>query len=355
MHGSIYDRLLLHDVSRRDFLKFCSTMAGVLGLEAAMGPRIAKAIGKADKPSVVWLHFQECTGDTESFLRTYKPAAADIVLDILSIDYHETIMAPSGKSAEKSLEDAVSKGGYIAIVEGAIPMKDGGQYGCVGGKSMLEIARHVCGKAAAVINVGSCSAFGGIAAAKPNPTGAVSTAEAVPGITYINLPGCPVNVENITATVVHYLTFGSLPTMDSLHRPLFAYGKRIHDNCERRGHFDAGQFARAWGDEGHRQGWCLYELGCKGPASYMNCPTVKYNEGTSWPVQAGHPCYACGQPNAWDEFTPIYRRLEGIPGVNVHDTADKVGTVAVGAALAGVAVHAVGRAIKQSVSKKDEE
>ncbi len=356
MNVKLSDRLLHHGVSRREFLEFCTAMAGVLGLDAAFGPKIARAIEKGAKPSVVWLQFQECTGDTEALLRTYKPGIGDIVLDILSIDYHETIMAPSGKNAEKSLMDAIkNKGKYICLVEGAIPMKDDGLYCCIGGKTALSIAREVCGNAMATINVGSCSAFGGLAAAKPNPTGAVGTAEAVPGITYVNLPGCPVNTENLVATIVHFLTFGSLPAMDSLHRPLFAYGKRIHDNCERRGHFDAGQFVRAWGDEGHRQGWCLYEMGCKGPAAYMNCPTVKFNEGTSWPVQAGHPCMACGAPDAWDQFTPIYRRLPEIPGVGVQMTADKVGAYAVGAAVAGVAIHAVGRVIKESVSKSDKE
>ena len=177
--------------------------------------------------------------------------------------------------------------------------------------------------------------------------------EAVPGATVVNLAGCPVNVENITATIVHFLTFGSLPALDSRLRPLFGYGKRIHDNCERRMHFDAGQFVRKWGDEGHRLGWCLYEMGCKGPVAYYNCPTVKYNAGTSWPVQAGHPCFSCAAFKSWDAMGPIYRRLPNGPGASYQLTADQIGAALAGAAGVGVAGHAIIRAVKGTGSGKE--
>ncbi|HEW81633.1 MAG TPA: twin-arginine translocation signal domain-containing protein, partial [Nitrospirae bacterium] len=236
-------------LSRRDFMKFCTGMAALLSLPATFIPKIAEAMtGK--KPYLVWLEFQDCAGDTEALLRATKPTVGDIILDIFSVDYHETIMAPAGDQATKSLMDVVNnhKGEYFVVVEGAIPMADDGVYCCIGGKSSVDIAREVCGSAAAVLAVGTCSAYGGLPAASPNPTGAVSVSEVVPGATVINLPGCPVNVENLTACIVHYLTFGRLPQVDKFKRPLFAYGKRIHDNCERRGHFDAGQYVQKWGD-----------------------------------------------------------------------------------------------------------
>jgi hydrogenase small subunit len=238
------------------------------------------------------------------------------------------------------------KGKYFVVVEGSIPLKDGGVYCCVGGKAAIDIAKEVCGNALATIAVGTCACYGGLPAANPNPTGAVGVKEAVGG-TVVNLPGCPVNVENITATIVHYLTFGSLPNLDGLGRPYFAFGKRIHDNCERRAHFDAGQFVRKWGDEGHRLGWCLYEMGCKGPAAYQNCPTMKYNEKTSWPVQAGHGCIGCATPNFWDTMTPFYRRLPKVPGFGVETTADKIGLGIAAAAAAGVAAHAIASSTKK--------
>jgi hydrogenase small subunit len=340
-------------VSRRDFMKFCTTMAAILALPASMVPKIAEAV-TAKRPYVVWLEFQDCAGDSESMLRASKPTIAQIVLDVISLDYHETIMSPAGKQAEKSLMDVVNnqKGKYIAIVEGAIPLKDGGIYCCIGGKTALDIAKEVCGNAAFTINVGSCSSWGGIASASPNPTGAVGVGTAVPGITYVNLPGCPMNVENTTATIVHYLTFGTLPSLDSHHRPYFAHGKTVHENCERRAHFDAGQFVRQWGDEGHRQGWCLYEMGCKGPVAYLNCPTIRYNEGTSWPVMAGHGCIACASDNNWDVAYPFYKRLPNVPGFGIESTADKIGVGLAAATAAGLVLHGIGRAISP---KKEEE
>ncbi|MBC8413969.1 MAG: hydrogenase small subunit [Nitrospira sp.] len=348
------EKLRKKGVSRRDFLKFCSAMAASLALPSSFIPQIAEAVANK-KPYLVWLEFQDCAGDSEALLRASKPTVGQIVLDILSVEYHETIMAPSGHRAEKSLNDVVKnhKGKYLVVVEGSIPLKDDGIYCCIGGKSALAIAEEVCGNAAATIAVGTCATYGGIPAANPNPTGAVGLKEAVPGATVINLPGCPVNVENLTACIVHYLTFGSLPDTDRLGRPLFAYGKRIHDNCERRAHFDAGQFTQQWGDEGHRQGWCLYEMGCKGPETFHNCPTVKYNEGTSWPVQAGHGCMGCSEPNFWDTMSPFYKRLPNVPGVSVEKTADKVGAALAAVTAAGLVIHGIGRAI--SPQKNDDE
>ncbi len=346
---SLFEGLTRRGVSRRDFMKFCTAMAATLALPSSFVSQIAEALEKKQKPYAVWLEFQDCAGDTESMLRASKPTIAEIVLDVLSLEYHETIMAPSGKMAEKSLMDVVKnqKGKYFAIVEGAIPLKDDGIYCTIGGRTALDIAREVCGSALVTLAVGSCSSWGGIPSASPNPTGAVSVKEAVPGITVVNLPGCPMNVENVTATIVHYLTFGTLPPLDSRNRPLFAYGKRIHDNCERRAHFDAGQFVRRWGDEGHRLGWCLYEMGCKGPEAYFNCPSIRWNEGTSWPVQAGHGCIACAADNNWDKMSPFYRRLPKVPGFGVETTADKIGLGIAAAAAAGVAAHAIVSAAKK--------
>jgi hydrogenase small subunit len=336
-------------VSRRDFLKFCTAMAATLALPSAMAPRIARALEKQAKPVAIWLEFSDCAGDTESTLRAYHPTISQIVLDVLSIEYHETIMAPSGKAAEKSKKDAIknNRGKYIAIVEGAIPTKDGGIYCTIGGETALDIAREACGNALATLAIGSCAVWGGIASAAPNPTGSVGVRQAIPSApNLVNLPGCPVNVENVTATIVHYLTFGSFPVLDGKLRPLFGYGKRIHDNCERRMHFDAGQFVRRFGDEGSRLGWCLYEMGCKGPEAYYNCPTVRWNERTSWPVQAGHPCFACAADNNWDALGPIYSRLPNVPGAGYQLTADRIGLGVAAAAGIGIAAHAVIRGIR---------
>jgi hydrogenase small subunit len=327
-------------VSRREFVGFCGVMASALALPKTFGVKIAKAIARAEKPVVVWLEFQDCAGNSESFLRAERPSAAEVVLDTISLDYHETIMAAAGKQAEALRDKTVKErpGKYIAIVEGSIPTGAGGAYCTIGGRSALDIAREVCGNAMATIAIGTCAAYGGLPAASPNPTGALSVADAVPGAkNLINLPACPANVENLTALIVYFLTFEKWPPVDHYRRPLFAYGKAIHDNCERRAHFDAGQYVEMWGDEGHRTGYCLYKMGCKGPVAFQNCPTIRWNGGTNWPIGCGHPCIGCASPDFWDKMTPFYQHLSGIPGFGAQSSVDRIGawaTVGVGAAFA---------------------
>jgi hydrogenase small subunit len=342
-------------VSRRDFMKFCTAMAGALALPPAFAPRIAQALDEVARPTLVWMEFQSCTGDTEALLRAGSPTVAELILDILSIDYAETIMAAAGHLAEANLDKVVKdeKGKYIAVVEGSIPLKDDGVYCCIGGRSAIDRATQVCGGAFATIAVGTCAAYGGLPAASPNPTGAVGIKEAVPSATVINLPGCPVNADNLTATIVHFLLFKKLPATDSFGRPLFAYGKRVHDNCERRPHFDAGQYVEEWGDLSHRRGFCLYKMGCKGPQTFHNCPTERYNEHTSWPVASGHGCAGCSQPKFWDDMGPLYKRLPNVPGFGIEATADKIGLGLVGAAAAGFAVHGALNAMRKDKEPQD--
>ena len=344
---TFYGALRSKGVSRRHFMQFVGAVAGMLGLEASAIPRIAQALQAKKKLPLVWLEFQDCAGNTESFLRAAKPSVDEVILDAISLNYHETIMAAAGHLAEEVLQKTVreSPGEYIAVVEGSIPTADGGVYCTIGGRTALDIAREVCGNALATVAAGTCACFGGLPAAAPNPTGAVSVSAAVPGATVINLSACPFNAANITALLVHYLTFGRFPATDNLGRPLFAYGKRIHDACERRAHFDAGQYAERFGDQGHRLGYCLYKLGCKGPATYQNCPTVRWNEGMNWPIGAGHPCVGCAEPYFWDTMTPFYERLPKVPGFGMDVDAVGVG-IAAGTAAAFTA-HGILKSIQR--------
>jgi hydrogenase small subunit len=342
-------------VSRREFMGFCGSMAAALSLPATLVARIAEAVEQAPRPTLVWLEFQDCAGNTESFLRSSRPTVADVILEAISVDYHETIMAAAGHQAEQSLAEAIERdrGKYIAVIEGSIPSGENGAYCTIGGRAALDIAREVCGGAAATVAIGTCAAFGGLPAAAPNPTGALSVADAVPGLrNLVNLPACPANGENLVALLVHYLTFGRLPELDSLRRPLFAYGKLIHDACQKRGHYDAGQYAEAWGDEGHRRGYCLYKLGCKGPVTYQNCPNVGWNEGTNWPVGCGHPCIGCAEPSFWDRMTPFYRHLPEIPGLGPHASLDKLGLTAVGVVGGAFAAHTALHVARQSAERR---
>lgn len=331
-------------VSRRDFLQYCTAISATLALPAAYAPKIADALENEDKrPSVVWLEFQSCSGDSEALLRSGRPKVGDLILDFISLDYNEVVMAASGHLAEEAKETAMQQnaGKYILVIEGAVPTEDDGVYCCVGGDTALNHLKKAAAGAAAVISVGNCASFGGIPAGHPNPTGAKGVADVLSGKPIVNIPGCPANADNITAMIVHYILFGTLPALDKFLRPKFAFGKRIHDNCERRGHFDAGQYTEKWGDDGHRQGWCLYKMGCKGPETFHNCPTIRFNDGISWPVMAGHGCVGCAEPGFVDTMSPIYRRLPAVPGFGVESTATNLGIKVSGVVAAVFVVHGV--------------
>jgi hydrogenase small subunit len=337
----LQDALVERGISRRRFLGFASAMTALLALPASMTPQIVNALETKKKPIVVWLEFQDCAGNTESLLRTSHPAIADIVLDAISLEYHETIMAGAGKAAEDLLQKIrTGADPYVVVVEGSIPTAENGIYCTIGGKTALSILQEVAANAALVIAVGACAWDGGFP--RLGPTGAVGVGDVIGNKALINLGGCPHNAANTAATLVHYLTFGSAPALDSYNRPLFAYGHLIHDQCERRANFDAGRFVEAWGDEGHRNGWCLYKMGCKGPQATYNCPIVRWNDGTNWPIGAGHGCIACASPRFWERMSPFYDRLPDVKMFGVDVDAQTIGLGAVGFVAVAPAVHAGG-------------
>ncbi len=306
-----YDNLEIKGVSRRDFMRYCTYLTATMGLSSSLVPNVAEVFAApAQRPPVIWLHFGECTGCSEAALRTMYPWIDTLLLDIVSMEYHETIMAAAGHQAEDLLHAAMKKhdGKFICVVEGSVATKYNGGYGKVAGRSFLEIAKQVCPKAAAVISIGTCSSFGGIPAAKPNPGGYKGIGDAL-NIKTVNIPGCPPNPVNLIGTVVNYLLLGKLPALDDLGRPMFAYGKTIHDQCPRRSHFENDEFVEEFGSEEAQLGYCLYKMGCRGPETYNNCPIAKFNDGTSWPIEAGHPCIGCSEPDFWDKMTPFYEEM----------------------------------------------
>ncbi len=341
--------LVKRGVSRRDFVKFCGEMTAILGLASVLTPKVARALAAVKRPSVIWLQLQECTGCVESVLRTAEPTIGDLVLDVVSLDYQHTIMAAAGAQAEAALQQAMEKnrGEYLLIVTGSVPLAEHGIYTMIGGRTAKEILEEAGRGAKAVLAVGACAHWGSVQAARPNPTGAVGVGDIIKNKPVVNIAGCPPIGDVVTATIVHYLTFGRVPALDYDGRPLFAYGARIHDQCPRRANFDAGQFAEAFDDEGARKGWCLYRVGCKGPATFSPCPIFLWNTRTSWPIGAGHPCLGCTERHFWDTMTPFYGRLPDIAGFPVERTADTVGLALAVGATAGVAAHAIATGIQQ--------
>ncbi len=337
----LYAALVKRGMSRRSFVKFTAAMAAALALPAAYAPRIARAVEAAPRLPVVWLSGQSCGGDTVAFMQSPKPTTAELLLDLLAVDYVEALMTAAGTSAGMARTDLAKAypNGYLAVVDGAIPTAEGGTFATVGGRTFDDIAREVCARAIGTIALGSCAFDGGAPAASGGRTGARGAAQVVSSPAVVTLPGCPVNVENLSATIVHYLTFKQFPVTDGRGRPLFAYGGLIHNQCERRAHFEFGEFVLSWGDEGAQKGWCLYKMGCKGPETFADCPTVRYAEKASWPVKAGHGCIGCTMPGFWDAMGPAYRRLPSPTAFAPGITADQVGAALVGGVAAMTVVH----------------
>lgn len=337
-------------VSRRQFLKYCGELAVMMGVSQAFAPQIARALQDQRRPSVIWLQLQECTGCVESVLRTADPTIGDLVLDLVSLDYQHTLMAGAGEAVEEAKRAAMeeNRGSYLLLVTGSIPTEEDGIYLTVGGRTGQDILSEAADGAAAVIAIGACAHFGSVQAARPNPTGAVGVSEIIRDRPVVNIAGCPPIADVVTATVAHFLTFSRLPDLDGQGRPLFAYGARIHDQCQRRAHFDAGQYVQEFDDEGARRGWCLYEVGCKGPACFSPCPIFQWNDHTDWPIGAGHPCLGCTERYFWDTMTPFYQRLPDVAGFGVERSADLIGLSLTVGAAAGVAAHAVATGVQRA-------
>jgi hydrogenase small subunit len=336
-------------------MKLCGTLAAAMGLSgappvvasglpksAARGIKgaeiVAQAMETRPRVPVIWLEMQDCAGCTEALTRSQSPTLVDLVLNQISIDYHETLAAAAGFQTEEAKQAAMQKynGQYVLVVEGSIPTGAHEAYCTIGGRSSLDLLKEAAAGAAAIIATGNCAAFGGIPKAKPNPTEAKGVWEIITDKPVVNIPGCPAIPEVFTGTLANVLLFGAPPELDGLNRPKTYYGKTIHDRCLRRPFYEAGKFADSFDDDGARAGYCLYKLGCKGPTTYNACASIKWDQGLSFPIQSGHPCLGCSQPDFWDgggfyqgQSAPTDR-----PGLATAAVAGGIGLVA----GAGVAV-----------------
>ena len=272
---------------------------------------------------VVYLQTAACSGCAVTLLNSASPTIKNVLIDQITpgvhinLRFHPVIMAAAGELAIQALEDTAEqkKGEYVLVVDGAVPTDPDAVFGAVGERNgkpvtMLQRVTELAQNSLAVIALGTCASFGGIPAAKPNPTSCKSVKDVLDaqGISkpLINIPGCPPHPDWFVGTVASVILNG-LPTADDLDdflRPKAFYGKLIHENCPRRAYFDEGKFAKKFGDEG-----CLYELGCKGPITYADCPLRKWNSGTNWVIGAGAPCNGCTQPEFPDQSAPFYEKL----------------------------------------------
>ena len=327
-HSILGESLYHHGMSRRSFIKYCTALASLFALPSSMIPRLVHALENASRQSVIWLHFQDCTACSKSFVASHSPSIESLLLEHISLDYHHTLQAVAGETAEQILETTAHQGHYLLIVEGALPLADQG-YCTIGGRSSVDILKQVAQHAQGIIAVGTCASFGGIPHAAPNPTGAVAVQDIITDKPVVNVSGCPPVPLVITGLISHFLTLGTFPELDAFHRPVTFFGDKVHKNCPRRGFFNDGLFAERFDDEGAKKGWCLFKLGCKGTTTYNACPSLKWNDASTFPVEAGHGCLGCAEPNFWDGGS-FYRALSNsqameLPSLGSAQAIDKQG------------------------------
>lgn len=348
-----FDVLKEKGVSRRDFLGFCALAATWMGLGPQGATTIAHALETKPRIPVLWLHGSECTCCSESFLRSSHPQASEIITSMVSLDYDDTIMAAAGDQAEAIIEEIIRdyRGAYILAVEGNIPLANDGMACIVGGRPFKhqfdDAARH----AKAIIAWGTCASSGCVHAAKPNPTQATPVHKLVKNVPVVNVPGCPPIAEVMTGVISYMLTYDRLPELDNQLRPKMFYSQRVHDKCYRRAHFDAGQFVERWDDDGARQGWCLYKMGCRGPTTYNACASMGWNDGVSFPIKSGHGCIGCSEEGFWDRG-PFYERLPNMQQWGIESNADKVAVAGAAALGAAIAVQSAATVVKRVVAGK---
>lgn len=335
-------------LSRREFLAYCGSLAALIGLGETGIPAVAAAIEEAiKKPVLVWSDFQECLGCTVALLQSTAPTPAQLILQQVSLAYNEAAMAAAGFQAEQSFNDGMAEGAYW-VIEGSVA-QDIPEAISISGRNAGEILKENFSKAKGVIAIGSCAAFGNVQARTPNPSGAMGVREwmrgpgGVPDAAVVNLPRCPGHGEDLVATLTYILVNGTLPELDAAGRPLFLYGKTIHETCERRAHFEAGEFVEQFGDEGSAKRWCLYKVGCKGPVTYAPCGINRWNGRVSWCINSG-PCTGCAEDNFWNDLSPLAGAVPNIPIPAVAGvSAQTIGVGLAGATAVGLGAHFIGQ------------
>lgn len=303
---------------RRDFLKLCAgTMAG-LGASQMAHPSVLAALEKAasGKTPCIWLQGCGCTGCSVSILNSVHPSIADVLLKIISMEYHPTIMGCEGETAfEHMLHIAEeNQGKFILFLEGSIPTKD--ERYCIIGEahekeySLGETLRTIAPKAAACVALGACATYGGIPGAKGNLTGCVGLAPYLQQqkikAPVVNIPGCAPHPDWMVGTLAFALENGLdalVKNLDEHGRPKMFFGKNIHDNCPYLPAFESEKFAEDFNKPG-----CKYALGCKGPASSSDCYKRIWNSGVNWCVE-NSVCIGCVEPGWPDSFSPFYEEL----------------------------------------------
>jgi hydrogenase small subunit len=304
-------------ISRRQFLKICAGTGIAIGSSGTLLTEIVSALEKAaaGNPPVLWIQGAGCTGCSVSLLNTVHPNIAEVLLKVISLKFHQAVMASAGHKAYDYLWETAAKnyGKYFLAVEGSIVTANEGKFCLTGEKEgkevpFTELTKYLGKGAAAVLALGQCGSYGGIPAAAPNPTGSMGVIpyfkENDIKTPVINIPGCPPHPDWMVGTIAHALVFG-IPELDSEARPKLFYGTLVHDNCPYRSYYEEKKFAKSFGEEG-----CRVELGCKGPESNADCWKRGWNNNVNWCIH-NSLCLGCTEPGYPDRFAPFYVKTTG--------------------------------------------
>jgi hydrogenase small subunit len=309
-------------VSRRDFLKYCVGSAAALGLEYSTLGNLKKVLATGGGPPIIWLSAANCTGCTVSLANRISTGlaadAADLLINTVNLAYHPNLMGAAGSLAVQNALNVENSGAFVLAVEGGVPTAFEGRCCYVwneNGRDMtaLEVVNRLAPKAAAILCIGTCASFGGMSGASPNPTG-IQSVSTLTGKATVNIPGCPAHPDWIVGTIAKLLT-GSTLNLDASGRPTDFFSSSVHSECPRNG--------KPWATTFGQDGLCLRDRGCKGPNTYGDCPTRKWNGGTNWCVGANAPCNGCTESGFPDRFSPFFSSAGATPNGIGHPNSSQ--------------------------------
>ncbi len=269
-----------------------------------------------------------CDGDTVSVTAATLPSIEDLIMGAIpglpKVHLHNRVLAPENgaeymkpwfEAAEGKLDP------FVLVVEGSIPnedIKEEGYWAAIGTDpetgqpiTLNTWIDRLAPKAMAVVAAGTCATFGGIHAMQGNPTGCMGLADYLgwnwrskAGLPVVNVPGCPVQPDNMMETLLYllYQVAGLAPMspLDENFRPTWLFGKTVHEGCDRGSYYEQGDFAHEYGSPK-----CLVKLGCWGPV--VNCNVTKrgWMDGIGGCPNVGGICIACTMPGFPDKFMPF--------------------------------------------------
>jgi hydrogenase small subunit len=292
---------------QNQFETYCRTSGNNPSFREGLVNNFSRNLASHSKPPFIWFEASACSGDSISTLNAVKPNLAQILEELLDVRYWNALMPEQGEAAIQRLLTTVESGNFILAVEGAIPTAGQGRYAIPFKQNntvftSAELLLWMAPKAKYIIAVGTCAAFGGPSAARPNPSQSKGVRDII-SQPVINVSGCPINPDWLLGTLFHLMLFDT-PALDRHQRPTLFYGETIHSNCQRRSYFDKHIFAKDLGDRE-----CMFSLGCMGPITGSDCPYRMWNDHLNWPVKDNTPCIGCTEPGFPDKSSPFFTPL----------------------------------------------